>query len=159
MMEKIVCFTGHRSVLDTEYVRLNALLTDAIEKEIQNGATVFRAGGAIGFDTMAALCVLSMRRHYPHIRLELVLPCPSQPDQWASDDVCLYNQIIAQSDRHRYISQAYFKGVLQMRNRALVDGADVCIAYLRTSQGGGAAYTAAYALKQGLELINLADQL
>ncbi len=158
-MEKIVCFTGHRSVSDAEYSQLNTYLTQTVEAQIQNGATVFRTGGALGFDTMAALCVLSLRRRYPHIRLELVLPCPSQTEQWSNADVCLYNQILAQADSHRYVSQLYFSGVLQMRNRALVDGADVCIAYLRTSHGGGAAYTAAYALKKGLELINLADQL
>jgi hypothetical protein len=63
------------------------------------------------------------------------------------------------ADIYRYVSQSYYTGVLQMRNRSLVEGADVCVAYLRTSNGGGAAYTAAYALKQGLKLINLQDLL
>lgn len=159
IMGKIVCFTGHRTVSEAEYPALHALLQRTVEEQILQGASCFRTGGALGFDTMAALCVLSLRLRYPHVQLELVLPCPSQTEQWSPSDVCLYNQILAQADRHRYVSQAYFSGVLQMRNRALVDGADLCIAFLRTSHGGGAAYTASYALKNGLEVINLADAL
>ena len=45
---------------------------------------------------------------------------------------------------------------MHLRNRALVDGSDTCVAYL-TANRGGTLYTCAYALKQGLTLINLAD--
>ncbi len=158
-MEKTVCFTGHRQIADTEYAPLMDALRKEIEKQIQNGAVHFRTGGALGFDTVAALSVLSLRREYPNIRLELILPCPTQTKDWTFSDARLYEQILAQADLVRYVSPFYRNGVLQMRNRALVDGANVCIAFLKHSHGGGTAYTAAYALKNGLELINLAEQL
>lgn len=154
-MGRIVCFTGHRKIPDEEYQRLSELTYQAIEKEIKKGADVFRTGGAIGFDTLAALNVLLLRRTYPHIRLELVLPCPSQTRGWSQNDTILYEQILSQANSHRYISMQYWNGVLQLRNRALVEGADACIAYLKSSHGGGAAFTVALALHKRLELITL----
>lgn len=158
-MSKIVCFTGHRQIPETDYPILREQLYAVLEEQILQGATVFRAGGAIGFDTLAALTVLLLRRTYPNIRLELILPCPSQTQGWSENDVLLYEQIRAEADSYRYISQGYYKGVLQMRNRALIEGADTCIAYLTDSHGGGTAFTAALALKKGLELINLHDRM
>ena len=158
-MSHIVCFTGHRTIPDESYLALKDALCAEIEAQIRAGATVFRTGGALGFDTLAALCVLSLRRQYPHIRLELILPCPSQPNGWSSSDKGLYEQILEQADSHRYVSSTYFAGVLQMRNRALVEGADVCIAYLHSSHGGGTAFTSALAVQRGLDFINLGEAL
>lgn len=158
-MTKTVCFTGHREIPDAHYLPLRDALIQEIEAQIQNGATVFRAGGAVGFDTLAALCVLDLRRRYSHVRLELILPCPTQTRGWSPSEKGLYEQILEQADSHRYVSNTYFSGVLQMRNLALVKDADVCIAYLRSSHGGGTAFTCAQAIKNGLELINLFDLL
>lgn len=157
-MGKTVCFTGHRQIPDEQYPALHALLSDAVEQEILSGATLFRAGGAMGFDTLAALTVLSLRLRYPHIRLELILPCPSQARGWKDGDRRLYEQILEQADSHRFVSDTYFRGVLQARNRALVENADVCIAYL-TASGGGTAFTVKEALHKGVHLINLADSI
>ena len=157
-MGKTVCFTGHRQLADADYGRINTLTYQAVEEQIQNGADVFRAGGALGFDTLAALNVLLLRKKYPHVKLELILPCPTQTRGWSLNDTILYEQILSQADSHRYISQHYWNGVLQLRNRALVEGSDVCIAYLQSSHGG-AAFTTALALRKGLEVINLYDLL
>lgn len=158
-MEKTVMFTGHRVISDSVYPGLADALGAEVEKQILSGAKRFRAGGARGFDTLAALTVLSLRRKYPDVRLELILPCPSQPDQWPLSDRRLYEQILGQADEVRYVSPVYFSGVLQQRNRALVEGADVCVAYLTTSHGGGTAFTAALALRSGLEFVNLSEAL
>lgn len=157
-MANTVCFTGHRQIPDEQYPALHALLSDAVERAIQNGATVFRTGGAIGFDTLAALTVLSLRLRYPKIRLELILPCPTQARGWSDGDRRLYEQIMEQADSHRFVSDTYYRGVLQTRNRALVDAADLCIAYLTASEGG-TAFTVREALRHGLDVINLADLL
>lgn len=158
-MPRVVCFTGHRHVPPENYTALEEQLRACIAECIAKGAVTFRAGGALGFDTMAALCVLQAQKTHPHIRLELILPYPGQADLWSASDAILYRQILEQADAHRFVSSKYYAGVLQLRNRALVEGADLCVAYLCSSHGGGAAYTAAYALKKGLELINLQDLL
>ena len=156
-MAQTVCFTGHRHVPDKIYAALAERLDAEIERQIAQGARHFRAGGALGFDTMAALAVLRAAKKHPDVYLDLILPCPTQTRGWGENDRHLYEQILALSHSHRYVSQSYFPGVLQLRNRALVEGADVCIAYLTTSSGGGAAFTASLALKSGLELVNLAE--
>jgi len=158
-MGHAVCFTGHRHIPNEIYPSLFDALLGVIEEQIENGASVFFAGGALGFDTMAALAVLSLRKRFPEIRLELILPCPSQARGWSKDDTVLYEQIKSQADGVHYVSTGYYKGVLQQRNRALVEAADVCVAYLCNSTGGGTAYTASLALKNGLELINLYDRI
>ena len=87
--DRIVCFTGHRVIPQTEHAALKRRLRQEILRQIEAGATHFRAGGALGFDTMAAQTVLELREQYPFIRLELVLPCPSQPDRWQAQDVAV----------------------------------------------------------------------
>ncbi len=156
-MERTVCFTGHRRIPPDKLAELQNALNRTIEAEIAKGATLFRTGGARGFDTLAALAVLLARRRYPQIRLELILPCPTQTRGWSAEDKRLYEQILEQADSHRYISLGYYRGVLQMRNRALVEGADTCIAYLTEYDGGGTAFTVSLALKNRLEVINLGD--
>ena len=158
MEQKIVCFTGHRQIPYDKKVELMKILEDEIQRQIEDGAVLFRAGGALGFDTVAALAVLKARRKHPHIRLELILPCPTQSQNWATADIELYEKILKKADQLHYVSDSYYNGVLQLRNNQLVDGADVCIAYLKTSYGGSA-YTSARAIRMGLEFINLAERL
>lgn len=154
---RTVCFTGHRSIESEDKKRLQRVLEREIQRQIETGAIHFRTGGAVGFDTMAALAVLNARRKHQAIRLELILPCRNQAERWSYSDIAVYQKILKQADSVIYISDSYFDGVMQQRNRALVDGADTCIAYLRSSRGGGSAYTAAYALRSELDFVNLAD--
>ena len=155
---KTVCFTGHRQIFYDQREDLLRVLHQEIEKQICEGAEVFRAGGALGFDTLAALAVLHAKRRHPQLRLELILPCPTQTANWAAEDIRCYEKIRKKADSYRYVSEFYYDGVLQARNNQLVDGSDVCIAYLQTSHGGSA-YTSARAIRQGLEFINLADMI
>lgn len=155
--EKTVCFTGHRSLTSEEKRNLKNALKETLEKCYETGARCFRCGGALGFDTLAAIAVLNLQRDHPDIRLELVLPCPQQSERWNQSDVNLYEEIKQSADLVTYISDTYYSGVLQLRNRKLVDGSDICIAYLKNSHGGGTAFTCAYAIRSGLEFINLYD--
>ena len=53
------CFTGHRKIPQKKYIQIQEKLKDKIVKAIQNGYTFFYAGGAVGFDTMAAPLTLN----------------------------------------------------------------------------------------------------
>ena len=74
-----VCFTGHRTLPQAALPHLPRLLdqvlTDLILRE---GATVFRAGGALGFDTMAALKVLELKARFPAHREPFFLKANTQ---------------------------------------------------------------------------------
>ena len=74
-MEMHVCsFTGHRQIKKEHEADLPALIYRAVEYAYSKGCRTYLAGGALGFDTLAALKVLLLRKKYPHIRLELILP-------------------------------------------------------------------------------------
>ena len=151
-----VCFTGHRTIPKERAYYIPGKLKSLLEELIARGAKSFRAGGAIGFDMIAALCVLELKEKYPDIRLDLKLPCKSQADAWRELDRKAYNYILSQADSIEYASESYVSWCMHERNRRLVNGSQVCIAYL-TQTRGGTAYTFNYALKRGLEVINLVD--
>lgn len=151
-----VCFTGHRQIAYVDAVKLPTLLDRTLIDLIHRGATVFRAGGAIGFDTVAALKVLELRERYPHIRLELILPCRNQTERWEETALRTYHYILERADSHHFLFDTYFEGCMLERDRRLVEGSDVCVAFCNRSRGG-TAYTFAHALRLGLEVININD--
>lgn len=155
---KTVCFTGHRHIPAEVMERLPALLREAISDLCNRGATTFRAGGAIGFDTLAALTVLDMKKLFPKIRLELILPCGNQTEHWDEESVRIYRYILAHADDARFLFDRYMEGCMQERDRRLALGADVCLAFCACSHGG-TAFTCAQAMKNGAELVNLFDLL
>jgi len=155
MREKTCCFTGHRELpTGLAHWRLAAKLQKAIIEQIGNGIRFFGAGGARGFDALAARTVLKLKKKYPDIKLILVLPCLTQTRGWPAEDVEEYEHIKTQADKVVYTSQEYTKGCMFKRNRHLVDNSSVCICYL-TKNSGGTAYTVSYAKEKGLKIINV----
>ena len=154
-MSKICCFTGHRSIRRVRpsvlIVRLESTLRELIEKD---GYTDFRSGGAVGFDLIAACCVLKLKTEYPHIRLHMLLPCKDQDKNFGRQEKRIYRYVLEHADSIRYVNEHYANYVMFARNRALVDGADLCIAcYERTH--GGTHYTVNYANKKHVQVVNL----
>ncbi len=158
MQNRTVCFTGHRQISAEHMLALPALLKAEIGKQVEAGAVHFRAGGAVGFDTLAALCVLEQKKQHPHIKLDLILPCRDQDAAWSVQDRHAYRFVLQNADSVVYVRECYSEGCMLLRDRRLVEGSDACIAFLTKSKGG-TAYTAAYALKSGLEFINLYDAM
>ena len=154
---RTVCFTGHRRFTPEEEQNVQARLDAAVRDLIENRGTVtFRTGGALGFDTMAAYTVLGYRLLYPHVRLELYLPCPDQTRGWKPGDVESYNNIKEHAARVFVARPYYFSGCMHVRNRMLVNGSDLCVAYCRKHEGG-TAYTMDYARRQYVEVMHLYD--
>lgn len=155
MRERTCCFTGHRDLPVRGQEKLAAKLEDTIIGLIDRGIQFYGAGGARGYDTLAAQTVLRLKERHPHIKLILVLPCLTQTRKWPVADIKEYERIKALADKVVYTSQEYAKGCMHKRNRHLVDHSSVCVCYLANDYGG-TAYTVGYAEKQGLEVINLA---
>lgn len=154
MRNQTCCFTGHREIPAIQYNLIQQQLEQTILSLIQSGYRYFGAGGALGFDTMAALTVLHLRQLYPWIRLILVLPCPTQAIRWSVCDQQLYERIRQQADKVVYISDTYTSDCMLKRNRHLVDCSSVCVCYL-TRTTGGTAYTVQYARQKHLRIISL----
>ncbi|MBO5883112.1 MAG: DUF1273 family protein [Clostridia bacterium] len=158
LKRKTCCFTGHRNIDKERLCELEELLEASIEKFIMAGITVYRAGGALGFDTSAAQKVLKLRKTYPEISLELILPCKDQTRGWSAKDKQIYEEILSEANSVVFLHDKYRRGCMHERNRALVDGSGVCLAYC-TSRTGGTAYTVDYAKSNDVCVINLARLL
>ena len=152
----ICCFTGHRSIAPDDIRQLPALLDSVLREMIASGVHTFRAGGAVGFDTLAALKVLEMRERYGDVRLELILPCRNQTERWGERDRAIYAYILERADSSVFLHERYVSGCMAERNRRLVDGSDFCIAFCNSPKGG-TAYTVSYANQRGVTVINLHD--
>ena len=152
MKEKTVCFTGHRKIPAEQHDPLHQKLETIVLDLIDRGYCFFCAGGALGFDTMAAQVVLTLKMRYPQLRLFLALPCMQQTRYWLEADKRIYEHIKTQADKVVYIGQNYTRGCMYRRNRYLVDCSSVCVCYL-TKATGGTAYTVGYARRQGLQII------
>lgn len=155
-----VCFTGHRSIPAPHALRLPSLLDEQLRALIARGARNFRAGGAIGYDMVATLKLLELKEQLPELglRLYLCLPCRDQTRGWDEQSCRAYRYILERADDIHYTAERYTQTCMLARDRRLVEGSDVCLAYC-TRNRGGSFYTCSYAVKQGLELINLADML
>lgn len=154
----VCCFTGHRVLPSHRLWELSELMDRALSSMIHQGVTEFRTGGALGFDTLAALKVLDLRQKHPELRLVIYVPCHGQDASWSERDRAIYRGILERADEKILVSQEYTRGCMLKRNRHMVDGSDVCIAFV-TKQEGGSAYTARYAEGRGVRVLNLARYL
>ena len=150
-------FTGHRKIERRHSLFLVPSVKNVVRKKYRQGFRVFRAGGALGFDTVAALAVLELRRELPEIKLHLILPCKDQDARWGDYDRRVYRSILKSADSVVYADEAYVSGCMHKRNRMLVDGSACCVAYYNGDDNGGSgtAYTFKYAMKKEIELIYL----
>ena len=129
------CFTGHRpgklpwryNEEDLRCVSLKARIADAVEAAYQEGFRHFLCGMALGCDLYFCECVLRLRQTHPDVTVEAAVPCPSQADAWPPD---------------------------QRRDRYMVDHAALLIAAFDGSPGG-TRYTVEYAMRRGLEIVDL----
>lgn len=156
--EKSCCFTGHRQIPLREGLLLRQRLREEIGKLARAGIDTFLAGGALGFDTLAAQEVLRVRAETnPGLRLVLVLPCLGQESAWRQRDAAVYRSLLRQADEVIYTGDVYTRDCMFVRNRYLVDHSGCCICYLAHKvRRGGTYYTVQYAQSHGLRVVNLA---
>ncbi len=147
-----IAFTGHR-----HYNRSHdCAIIECLEQLVTSGARVFRVGMAEGFDLAAAFVVLELRHHHPEIRLEAYIPYPKFRERLTKHNQQLYDIVLNQADEIFYIAEEYRHGIYYERNRALVDGADLVVAWWDGSTSG-TGQTVRYARKQHVTVKNLFD--
>ena len=153
--ESTACFTGHRNLRQTDLPEIRSRVAGAISQAYENGYRAFLCGGARGFDTLAALEVLKFRSSHPDIRLIIAVPCSSQADRWTAEDRKVWQSVCDKADDVNILSDSYYNGCMQARNRYMVDASSLCLCYLVRFEGGTWS-TVRYALHRGLLLMNLA---
>ena len=155
---KSCCFTGHRHIPPDELAPLTAALDAALADAYAAGCRCFYAGGALGFDNLAAERTLLLRKTYTDVKLYLLLPCRDQTNGWSMEEATRLYDLRARSDGYRYVNESYSGTAMYERNMELVTSGELCIAYLRRyASGTGQTFRAAE--RAGLTLINLADRV
>ena len=139
--EKTCAFTGHREInekLDLEYLRL------VMQAFIDEGYDTFLSGMAMGFDLIAAEMMLNLKQINPHIKIIACVPCPDQKRYYPEDEKKKYEKVIAECDEVITLTDHYYSGCMQARDRFMVDNCSLLVAYERKNKGG-THYTVGYA--------------
>lgn len=152
------CFTGHRDIP----ISKRDLVWHALENEVARayalGIRSFIAGGALGFDMLAAHAVLKLREAHPEVTLTLAIPCRDHDAAWSMESKREFARILCAADRAVYVSEAYARGCMYKRNRYMVDLSCLCISYC-TKSTGGSRYTVSYANSCGIEVREISKTL
>ena len=155
-------FTGHRENKlpwrgnedDPRCLRLKQLIADAVEAVYQGGVRHYICGMANGCDFYFAEAVLALRAEHPDVTLEAAIPCEGQSARWSAAQRRRYDRIARECDYFTVIAQAYTPDCMLRRNRYMADSASVLIAAYNGSPGGTRS-TLLYAIRQGLQIIEL----
>ena len=141
---KSCAFTGHRVL--PEYFSSKKLYTE-IEKLIKEGVEIFYNGMAIGFDLLAAEQVIKLKKKYNKVKLVACIPCYNQEKSFSQKDKQRYVEILKRVDEQVLLSETYYRGCMQVRDKYMADRADVLVAFCE-KETGGAAYTLKYFKKK-----------
>lgn len=152
--ESTCCFTGSRSLKKEDYQNISELVKKEVVSLYQKGITNFICGGALGFDTIAAITVINLKTVCPDIKLHLALPCQNHFSMWSDSEIAQFKTISKHSDSIKYVSQQYQKYCMFKRNRYMIDNSAHCISY-STKSKGGTAYTVNYANQKNIPVTEL----
>lgn len=156
LKDKTCFFTGHRDIPLEKMPHIQKELEETVISLIERGIIYYGVGGALGFDTIAALTVIKLKAQYPQLRLVMILPCRNHHFSWQGKDIRVFEGIQAQADKVIYTADRYYNGCMYKRNRHMAEGSGYCVCYMARPTGG-TAYTVNYARSMGVEIINIAE--
>jgi len=159
------CFTGHRPEKCGfryesgcgEFVLLCDELEERLREALDSGIDTFYCGGAKGFDLLAAEKLLTFRAD-KKFRLIVVIPFEGQADSFSPEWRARYDYVLAAADERICLSDEYFRGCYNRRNRYMVDHSELVIAHYDGSPGG-TRDTVKYAEGKGIRVINVGERL
>lgn len=136
-----IAVTGHRpgklygyNLSDPKYTILKEKLKMILKKY---KATTAYTGMALGTDMIFANAVMDLKKEGKDIRLVAVLPCANQDKKWSQKDQKCYQEILQAADEViRLSEEEYCPELMRIRNRWLVDHADMLIAVWDGSNSG-----------------------
>ena len=154
------CFTGHRpnklpwrdDETDPCCVALKEAIRRELEKAYNRGYRHFICGMAQGCDLYFCEAAQALRDSRPGVTVEAAIPCETQADKWPQPDRERYERLVGLCDFETMVQRHYDRGCMLRRNRYMVDRSSLLIAAFDGSSGG-ALYTAAYAMKRGVEVV------
>lgn len=147
-------FFGHRDF--SEHLKIEEKLSVLIKRVLKNSEYVEFCVGRNGeFDKFVSSVILRVRKEYGEENSVLILNLPYCTADYINNRRG-YEDFYDEIRICEKASNTYFKSAIQIRNREMVDYADIIICYVERKTGG--AYNAIkYAEKQGKTVINLAS--
>ena len=151
-----VAFFGHRYI-DNPF-RIEERLEEHIYRLLAEKEYVdFLVGRDGEFDQFASSAVLRVRKRYRDDNSSLILVLPYARAEYLNNEES-YHNYYSEVEISYEASKAHPKAAIQIRNREMVDRADLIICYIEL-EDGGAWQTVKYAMSQGKKIINLAMEL
>ena len=158
------CFTGYRPQKfpfklersDPDYIEFENRLITTIAELVNENCLTFYSGMAMGFDIIAAECVLIVAQAKKDRAVKLICAIPfldqakSYPPEWKKR----YDGILAQCDQTVLISNEYYRRCYYDRNRFMVENSDFVLTWFDGSPGG-TKNTVDYAKSKLRKVINL----
>lgn len=149
-----VAFFGHRYI-DNPF-RIEERLEEHIYRLLAEKEYVdFLVGRDGEFDQFASSAVLRVRKRYRDDNSSLILVLPYARAEYLNNEES-YHNYYSEVEISYEASKAHPKAAIQIRNREMVDRANLILCCIEREQGG-AWQTIQYAIKQGKTVINLAD--
>ncbi len=158
------CFTGYRPEKfpfalnrdNRDFISFENKLTKIICALCDSGCYTFYTGMAMGFDIVAAECVLLARELYGTASIKLVcaIPFVNQSARFPKEWQKRYNDVLSRANETILISDTYYKECYFKRNKFMVDNSDYVVTWF-DGHSGGTKNTIAYAKRQGRTVINL----
>lgn len=150
-------FTGHRNLPDSSVERLEATLIETIRTLHDKGVRTFYCGMAMGFDLMAAECVVYVRQHYGlELHLVACVPFPGQERLYSEEDRFRYRTLLQAADERIVIAERFSRYSYLRRNDYMLEHSATLIACHDPSRpNGGTAYTVRRAKDMKKDVVNL----
>ena len=149
-----VAFFGHRYV--TDILKVENSLEDYIRKLIDEKEYVeFLVGRNGDFDQCVSSSVHRVRNKHRNDNSALVLVLPYATAEYLNNEAS-FHDYYTDVEISYSASKAHPKSAIQIRNREMVDRADLVICYVEHKEGG-AWQTIRYAIREGKTVINLFD--
>ncbi len=146
-----VAFFGHR------YIDNPFRIEDRLEEEIRRLLSEHEYVDCDGeFDQFASSAVLRVRKQYRDDNSSLILVLPYARAEYLNNEDS-FHDYYSDVEISYAASKAHPKAAIQIRNREMVDRADLVLCAIER-QSGGAWQTVQYAMKQEKPLINLFNE-
>ena len=144
-------FTGHRELYEDFDEKL---MERVVNDLVKSGTEVFYTGMAMGFDLIAAECVLRLKKKCKNLKLIACIPYRGQSENFTPSYKSRYKKVLKKCDESICLHEEYCDGCFFERNRYMVDNSDVLVAYLRKKRGG-TYYTVNYANNKNKKVIKI----
>ena len=149
-----VAFFGHRYIDNP--LKVEELLEEQIRKLINEKEYVdFIVGRNGEFDQCVSSTVLRVRKNVRDDNSALILMLPYPTAEYLNNEE-YFHDYYTDVEISYAASMAHPKSAIQIRNREMVDRADLIICYIE-HENGGAWQTVEHAIKQGKTVINLSS--